>query len=169
MTTQEDLEQDIRQADERTFERRLQRYRFFFTLPEPENGLWLNEPECSRLIEEAFWSYIDGSFVGCILLCQATLENLIRTLVPVGDTAGFKEVIEAAYDRSLITNEERDDLNKLRTLRNQFTHIRPGTHTQALWRQRIREGKNEDNYADDAAQFALRVMFTILAKPPFAL
>jgi hypothetical protein len=166
---QEELEQDIRLADERTFEGRLQRYRFFFTLPEPENGLWLNEPECAKLIEEAFWCYIDGSFVGCILLCQATLENLIHTLVPVGDRAGFNEVIKAAYDRSLITNEERDDLDKLRNLRNQFTHIRPATHTQALWRQRIREGKDEDQHADEAAQFALRVMFAILAKPPFAL
>lgn len=164
-----ELEQDIRLSDERTFESRVRRYKFFFTLPEPRNGLWLDPPECSTLIEEAFWCYIEGHFFACVLLCQMTLESLFRALVSVGDRASFYDIIEEARSQELIDDEQRSNLHKLRTLRNQFTHLKPSTHPQSLWRLRVRKGKGEEEQADDAAQLALRVMFGILAKSPFAL
>jgi hypothetical protein len=165
----DELAEDIRQGDERTFDSRLKRYEFFFTLPEPENGLWLNPAECSTLIEEAFWCYIGGQFVACIFLCQATLENLYRALVSVSDGAGFKDIIEAAHKKELVSDKEREDLHRLRTMRNQFTHMKPLTNPQSLFRQRVREGKGEDEHAESAAQSALKTMFGLLAKPPFAL
>jgi len=52
---------------------------------------------------------------------------------------------------------------------DQFTHLRPSAHSKSLWRLRARKGEGEEEQADEAAQFALGVMFGILAKPPFAL
>jgi hypothetical protein len=165
----DELAEDILQSDDRTYKSRVERYKFFFTLPDPENGLWLNPPECSTLIEEAFWCYIEGQFVACVFLCQTTLENLFRALVSVTDRAGFNDIIEAAYNKNLISDKERGDLHALRTLRNQFTHMKPLAHPGSLWRQQVREGKSEDEHANSVAQFALTTMFSLLVKPPFVL
>ncbi len=164
-----DLAQDIKSSDERTFGERVKRYEFFFTLPEPKNGLWLDQPECSMLIDEAFWCYINGEFIACILLCQITLETLLRIQTKSNDMAQFKEIIDTARLKKLIDDEEQSSLHMLRNLRNKFTHIKSITNPNSLWKQRIQDRKNEYEQADNAAQLALKIMFGILSKPPFAL
>lgn len=87
--------------------------------------------------EEARWCYVNGQFIGAVLLCQCFLELTLRSLLSAGglraygvtdkwlEDAGFYELIEKAHEYGLISDESAADFHWVRTTRVQYIHPKP--------------------------------------------
>ena len=74
--------------------------------------------------------YIHGAYISCTLAAQVVLEHLFAAFLEWNgrddlDGAGFKALSEAALAEGLISQNEFDDFDRLRRIRNPYTHSKP--------------------------------------------
>lgn len=84
----------------------------------------------ARAFEEARWCYVNGQFIGCVLLCKLMLEHVLAAHFSLkGEdeivAGGFNLICEKAVKERLISQEEHDAFQVLRTWFTQS--IRPSS------------------------------------------
>lgn len=77
--------------------------------------------------DEAFKMFVQGHFVGTILLCAFVTEAVLRTQTGKKGNARLEELAKDALERGLINDEQKQSIDWLRKLRNAIAHADPGS------------------------------------------
>jgi len=86
---------------------------------------------------EAMTCYINGSFVACIVLVAAVLEEVLRGFFHRKGTSNnkadsFKSLIIESRNAGYISRAEAEDLHTIRNLRNPYVHPKSRTDPKSL-------------------------------------
>lgn len=119
--------------------------------------------------EDAIWCFVNGLFIGCVISSQAVIEKQLvgamEFLNKEYHGRGFSQVIGDAQKRGLITPEEYQQLDHLRTRRNIFTHMSADNrHRIGILDSIARTEDEEKLFLEDACK-AMSAMFKIMDKP----
>lgn len=116
--------------DEETRKERAIRLQFILKYDFKSGGLVM--PMLAYLYyNEAKWCYVDGSFVGCTLLCQMAMDQLLRSYYHWSGTIddkklagklGFFDLLGIARGDRIISKTEYDLMHKIRLLRKGYVH-----------------------------------------------
>jgi hypothetical protein len=125
-----------------------------------------------RAYEESRRCYINGEYLGCVLLCQLTLEHMLAGYLHMGGKdilrKGFRYALRRACEVGMISNEEYDELDQLRKWRDIYTHFRNPIELHIAKRTVQGNTGFPDKLKDDANTM-LSLMISILARRPFSL
>ena len=130
---EEELLEMISEMDDRASDGRLKRLRFLFENEDDESAPF--DGLAYEYSEEARLCWYAGAYVGTIVMTQLCFEETLRAHfrvilgvkggLPCGksvDSAGFADLIDAAFARELITDAEKTCLTSLRLTRNPYVH-----------------------------------------------
>src|SRR5947208_14684884 len=115
-------------AGGRSLQDRLERLKFVREQHPAENDhLFFGGPIPAQAFQEMQFCYIHGAYISCTLAAQVVLEHLFAAFLEWNgrddlDGAGFKALSEAALGEGLISQNEFDDFERLRRIRNPYTH-----------------------------------------------
>jgi hypothetical protein len=123
----------------------------------PESGfLFFGGMETSQSFTEARLAYVNGLYLATVLLALVVAEQkLAGTLYAAGVEKAKKlkleDLLSVSLEERLITQGEHELLNKLRGIRNAYSHYRPLSHPSKLARRSISTGAAmEDVLKEDA-------------------
>lgn len=152
-----------------TVQYRVERYRFLWEEFGPPMGMLLVGGFPSMFaLDELKRSYAYGNFMATVLLAQAFIEqSLGGTYSLAGEDqiahSGFARLVDAARNDGHITGALAETLNKLRKMRNPYTHHTGGVGNGSYMR-RVTEPEfvaPEDLVVEDA-KFAIRAVVDYL-------
>ena len=126
-----------------------------------------------RAFEEAKSCFVNGDFIGCILLSQLGLERLIGGLFRLSgrddlERAGFADLLQEALQERYLSEREFEIFDGLRRMRNPYAHNRPPMHAEGLIPRVVATGKEPEELFEEDARRAIRALFSIFTRPPFA-
>ena len=132
-------------------------------------GAW----EITFAFHEAVTSYVNGTFVGCVLLSQACLQQILADhLTFSGEKGlankGFKEILTKALEKGLITEPEFCLFDDLRKRRNPYTHYRSLVDKNRLAQRAMASDETMVNIMAEDAKKAILSLIHICHRPPFA-
>lgn len=155
-----EMEAHLAQSDTESCSQRVARFRVVsrvFAFAEDGIGLWGGSSSAQSFAEMRF-AYMDGLFLATILLAVACLEQeLAGMLHASGDdsaaNAKFTDLIRKSEELNLIDAAMVEELDKLRVIRNSYTHFRTLKHPQN-WAMRsiAQEADHTDVLESDALQ-----------------
>jgi len=131
-------------------------------------GIWFGGA-AYIFFEEAKNNFIIGSFVSCILIIQSFFEETLKQNLRMGNLTtdrrinnlSFKELIELSEEKALIKPVLKDDLNRLRKLRNPYVHSRGFKTTLKVFP--VVNEKNEISMeVEKEAKFAIKLVFNYI-------
>ena len=127
----------------------------------------------AHAFEEARWCYVNGQFIGCVLLCQVILEHILAgQFYLMGKDriaeSGFKNLCTKAEKELFISAEERQLFDSLRVKRNPYVHPRGMDRTDRIERRMMLEESGMDEILDKDARLAIGTVFRLLKRYPFA-
>lgn len=122
------IAEELKLADERTFQERVERNIYWLTLTEPPPTGWSlpGGPLSASAWWEAGRSFIGGNFLGAILLTQTSVEHslsmaLHRRGAPTR-RATFKQLIDLGLETGELDAALATKLHRLRLIRNPYVH-----------------------------------------------
>ncbi len=135
----------------------------------PIGGTW----EATFAFQEAVDSYVNGTFMGCILLSQACLEQMLSAhLVSNGEKGlsgkRFDVILKRALERKNITKDEFDLFVDLKTRRNPYTHYRPPSDKDKLVQRAVASDETIMGLIYQDARKAIRSLVQMCRRTPFA-
>ena len=160
------LEQYLAAYDEDTFRDRLSRLKYLQTVI-PEDYSFMMGTSSFYVFEEARRAFINGEFVGTVLLAQSSIEHCLQARL---EAKGYP------FDRShrglayIVRCLRRDQLrhpflikkvDALRKLRNPFVHLRSFDDPDDLGRRSVDAQMAPDNLILNDAKEALSLMYQI--------
>lgn len=98
-------------------------------------GLVVEAMDTSAIRQEAYDCYINGHFVATLMLAVAFIEHtLTDAIVGVGEgrPQSFEQSINTARSLNLFPGELLDKTNRLREIRNPFSHRKPANHPHSF-------------------------------------
>ena len=121
-----------------------------------------------RCFEEARWSWVNGQFIACTIICQCFVEISLRSLLSarglnVGasdywlERTGMYELTKKARKIGLLTEDEVSALNRLRKNRIQYIHARPIFSKNHFMRRVLSTGETPEDTCEHDAQEAIRL------------
>ena len=164
----------MKTADARSLQDRLERLKFVREQHPAENGhLFFGGPVPAQAFQEMQFCYIHGAYVSCTLAAQVVLEHLFAGFLEWNgrddlDGAGFKALSAAALAEGLISQNEFDDFQRLRSIRNPYTHSKPFMGASCIVRRSAESGLPPHELFKEDAQKALAIVIKVLARQPFA-
>ncbi len=160
------ISRDLKISDKLTFKSRLERLNEIKTLP-----LWSQEYDLlltgglssSYAITEIPNAYINGNFLSCICLSQIFLENTLSSnfcMQGEDETAeaSFAKVIEESKANNIISETFAEDLNKLRKIRNSYTHFHVGLSNRSLMKRILDDSITPEELLIKDAWFAVKLV-----------
>ena len=128
--------------------------------------------------EEIRWSFINGQFIACILLCQCFIENSLRGILSMGglnygatdewlEKSGFYDLIEKAFAYQLINELEADDFDWLRETRAQYIHHKPAFSKKVFDKRYVEAECHPSEIYEEDAKKALKILFKLIQRKPF--
>lgn len=141
---------------------RIDRYMFLWSeFGPPSSMLLFGGIPAMFALEELKRSFATGNFMATVLLSQAFVELTLAAHFDLdGDEkiahGSFKQLINVAYSRNWITEENALSLHKLRQMRNPYLHrsIRSGRHS---YMERIPANRTApEDLVEEDARFAVK-------------
>lgn len=168
-----ELTQWMRTADENSFAERIERMRFLRNLYPKEQGFLLfGGPMLAEAIHEMQVSFIYGLDLACVLTAQVVIENLLDgTIDFFGSTvskSGLKNIARQSLDNNAITESEYDAIERLRLIRNHYTHPQPFMEKGCLIKRCIDSSASIDDTMRQDAERAITTVVSIVSRPPYA-
>jgi hypothetical protein len=125
-----------------------------------------------QAFEEMRLAYLNGLYVSCVVVSQIVIEHILAGMFEMADRtdmegAGFQKLTEAALVDGYISQEELDGLDKLRRLRNPYTHSKPIMHQTCFIRRAPESGFHPTELFKQDAEAALTVVSVLLSRHPF--
>ncbi|MGD0384478.1 MAG: hypothetical protein ABSA77_13235 [Thermoguttaceae bacterium] len=170
-----ELTEWLMSADAKSFAERIERLQFVRKQYNHEYGiLFPGGPVPARAFEEMQFSYVNGAYLSCVLTAQVVLEHVMVGMLDWIDRDdldgfGFLQLCQAALSENLITQQEFDQFNSLRRLRNPYTHSSPFMGRSCIIRRTVESGNPPEELFKADAQVALRAVISLFSHPPFAL
>jgi len=127
----------------------------------------------AQAFEEARWCYVNGQFIGCVLLCQVVLEHILAgQFYLMGKDriaeSGFRDLCAEAEKERFISAEERMLFDSLRMKRNPYVHPRGMDRADRIERRMMVEDSDMDEILIKDARLAIGTVFRLLKRYPFA-
>lgn len=172
-------EQWLRSQSEADMGSRGERARFVRQLVGPQDGWFaFHDLLAKQVVEEAGWCYINGQFIGCVVLCQCFLENTFRGWLAMGgssygvtdewiEKAGFYVLIEKATEYGLVSPTEAGECHWLRKTRVGYVHHRPAWSDDHFARRMVQQNALPHELHQDDAERALELALNILRRDPW--
>ena len=124
-------------------------------------GLVVQAMDTSAIRQEAYDCYINGHFVASLLLAVAFVEHtLTDALVGAGEKQPrtFEQGIKSARTLNLFPGDLLDRTDKLREIRNPFTHRKPADHPHSFGNRYMVRQEHPTKILEEDAKEALLVM-----------
>lgn len=125
---------------------------------------------------EARSSFVHGNFAATVLLCQGLVEHLLAAYLYAGlmmddvpERIPFRDTLGRCRERSVLSDQDVADLQKLMGLRNPLSHFRHVHDASNLDRRSIDTGQHAMDLMRHDAVFAIGLAVRMLAKPAFRL
>jgi hypothetical protein len=127
----------------------------------------------AQAFEEARWCYVNGQFIGCVLLCQVVLEHILAGQFRLMGKdriakSGFKNLCAHAQKERFISSEEWRLFNSLRGKRNPYVHPRGMDRADRIERRMMVEESDMDQVLERDARLAVGIVLRLLKRYPFA-
>ena len=124
--------------------------------------------------EDATQAYLHGLFLACTIMCQVCLEHLLAGVFREAgrddlDRATFETLLRAARNECLISEDEFTVFDRLRMLRNPYTHPRAPTGKGSLTVRAVETDTPPQDLVVQDAEFAITALLRLCRRPPFAL
>ncbi|MCP1913357.1 hypothetical protein J2R96_005837 [Bradyrhizobium elkanii] len=124
---------------------------------------------------EARSSFVHGSYVATVLLCQSLIENLLAAFLHGGlldelpPRIQFDETLKRCSAAGILNDGDVTELKKLVALRNPLTHFRNVDDERSLHRRSMATGRCTSDVLSKDAWFAISLASRMMGKPQFRL
>jgi hypothetical protein len=162
----EPLENELAAYDENTFEERLERLKYLHQVY-PEDYGFLMSVEMHYLFNEARRAFINGEFIGTILLAQSFIEHWLQSKLEAKgfvfsrSKQGLNYILTCLRDGRLMHEFLIDKIDQLRKMRNPFVHVRPFDDPHNIVERSYKLGKIPDMVLENDAKDALSLMYQV--------
>ncbi|WP_129782612.1 hypothetical protein [Peristeroidobacter soli] len=113
--------------------------------------------------EEARDCFISGHFIGAILLAtsfvEQTLSEELERVTTAQERRTFELMIKSARQHLSLPDDLLDRTDRLRELRNPFTHRKAPGHSHALGERFLSEKRHPRSILEEDAKLAMGVMY----------
>jgi hypothetical protein len=157
------LEAAIFKHDRETLAGRIERLRHLQTIF-PKGYGFLSSLETAFVFDEAKMSYINGQFIGTILLAQAHIEHGLQGYVAHrGETrlarSGLAQITKFLRKHNLLHTFLLDRIDRVRKIRNPFTHLAEVDSPHRLTHRAAERQHDWSATLQDDAEFSLSLMY----------
>jgi hypothetical protein len=116
-----------------------------------------------HMLEEARHSFVSGHFIGALLLVtsfvEQTLSEELEGLVPAQERRSLELMIKAGRQRLPLPSELFDRTDRLRQLRNPFTHRKAHDHPDAFGTRFLAAKAHPTKVLEADAKLSMEVMY----------
>ncbi|CAD0340754.1 hypothetical protein ABQZ99_012440 [Xanthomonas hortorum pv. vitians] len=116
-----------------------------------------------QMLEEARLCFVSGHFVGALLLATSfvehTLSEELESLAPAQERHTFELMIKAGRQHLSLPNDLFDRTDRLRQLRNPFTHRKAANHPDAFGTRFLAKKVHPATILESDAKLAMEVMY----------
>ncbi|MGS0567097.1 hypothetical protein [Xanthomonas oryzae] len=160
--SREDLTAALARADEASRGARVERIEWLaqhYFSP----GAVMGDLAVLHMLEEARRCFISGHFVGALLLAtsfiEQTLSEELEKVATAKERSTFKRMIDAGQERLPLPRDLFVRTNKLRLLRNPFTHRKAHDHADAFGTRFLAQKVHPTKILEADAKLAMEVMY----------
>ena len=137
----------------------------------PEDGLFYQGENSLQAFEEARLAYIHGLYLATVLLSLAFIEREIAgRLYAAGwekaKKARLEDLLLKAHECNLVSDRDRETLQKLRDIRNSYAHFRPPDDDSSTTRRAVTQRLTANEVFLKDAEQAIEVLGRFLASQP---
>jgi hypothetical protein len=126
-------------------------------------GAVMGELAMLHMLEEARLCFISGHFVGALLLAtsfvEQTLSEELESVVPTQERRTFELMIKAGRQHLSLPGDLFDRTDRLRQLRNPFTHRKTPDHPEAFGTRFLARKVHPSTILEADAKLAMEVMY----------
>jgi len=132
-----------------------------------------------RHFEEARWNFVNGQFIGCVLLCQCFLESSLRGLIILLgsksgvdeewiEKVGFYELIIHSLQMRIISEKQAAEFHWIRITRSKYVHPKPVYSKKSFMVRVLNEKLSSEAIFYKDAKRAIKIVLQLIKNPPFA-
>ena len=159
------LESALIKNDRETLSARLDRLRHLQSIF-PQGYGFLSGVETAYIFDEAKMTYLNGQFVAAILLAQAHIEHRLQGYVAGrGENqiakSGLAKITKYLRSNNLLHKFLLDRIDRLRKMRNPFSHLQDFDYPDSLSKRAIAYKYNFSETLRHDAEFALALMYEV--------
>ena len=127
----------------------------------------------AQAFEEMRLAFLNGLYISCVVVSQIIIEHLLAGMFSMTgredlEGAGFQKLITEALAAELISQEEFEELDHLRNLRNPYTHSKPMMHQSCFVRRAAEANVHPFDLFKQDAETALDIVSGLLLRYPFS-
>ena len=163
------FEAALERYDRATFPERLDRLRWVERVM-PRDYVLTLPPETFYLFNEAKDSFINGQFVGSLMLTLSFIEHVLAIALENKGyykqaKGGLKSIVACLRENQSPLSPILNQIETLQDSRNPFAHLKPFTHQHTLGQRSLRARKSDVVMLEEDAKAALPLMYTVATKP----
>ena len=162
------LEILLAKADRDSLPERVERLRYLRRVVPNRLGM-AGSMEHIFTFNEAQAAFLNGQYIGTLLLAQAFVERLLQSEMNhrgyPGATRGLKYIVKYCTDNQLLPLSALRKIDHLRKIRNPFAHLKPYDYPYNLSQrifERLKEFRDPEQMLFDDAKEAISVMIMVL-------
>ena len=156
---------EIERYDERSRADRVARLNYVKRV-HPRGGFGM-PIETMMLFTEAKMAFIDGLFVSVLLLCNASIEHTLGSML---EARGFREEaarglaaqVKCARKAKLLDEYLLRKADQLRAIRNPFVHLKPFGHEHGIGARMLQANRHPHDILEADARAALSIMYAFV-------
>ena len=127
----------------------------------------------AQAFEEMRLAYLNGLYISSVIISQVIIEHLLAGMFKMANRtdfegAGFQKLTTEALAAGLISEGEFDGLDRLRKLRNPYTHSKPIMHQTSFIRRSAESDCHPAELFKQDAEVALTIVSGLLSRCPFS-
>lgn len=128
-------------------------------------SILMGTPEELGLLGEAEDAFREGHFISVILLALALVEHdlsealIVRSLAKYG--VSLMDAVELGRQHKILDEHLLDQIDRLRLIRNPFTHLKKPDHEHTFGNRYIADGIHPMTLLEDDAKRAFQTMFDV--------
>lgn len=158
----ENLIDALSRADESSRNARAERIEWLAQYS-PHPGVVIGEMAVLHLMGEARLCFISGHFIGALLLAtsfvEQTLSEELKSVAPSQDRRTLEAMLKSARQHLPLPAELFDRTDRLRELRNPFTHRKAHDHPHSFGTRFVATKAHPDTILETDAKLAMGVMY----------
>jgi hypothetical protein len=160
--TRENLIGALSQADESSRSARAERIEWLAQRSSP-SGVIMGEMAVLHMMEEARLCFVSGHFIGALLLAtsfvEQTLSEELESVAPAQERRTFELMIKSGRQHLTLPSDLFDRTDRLRELRNPFTHRKAPDHPHSFGTRFLAERAHPAKILEADAKLAMGVMY----------
>ena len=163
--TRGEVETCLGQMDSDTLEARANNLAFILSIA-PDAAVMMMPQETLLVFTEARDAFVNGLYVGTIMLAQAFIEHRLQVLmVDIGEENAAKRGVDAIIKRLRALRPQHsfiiDKIDWMRSFRNPFTHLKPFEHPHTIGQISLRLRKHPNDILYHNAKEAVALMYKV--------